>query len=150
VARRIPVGPEIEALRLAVHRPESVAHRLDESLFSDELCRAVYQALASAATLHDAIEAADPAAADLLQRLAVEDTDEDPDDVSIRLLERAGARVLADLQREARSSAAPEEYAAVIGWLKLALEELRDPESFGDAEARLVPWLVARCGGTHE
>jgi DNA primase len=150
VARRMPGGPELEALRLAVHRPEAVAERLDEALFDDQLCRAVFLALASAATLHDAIDAADPEAADLLQRLAVEDTEEDPDDVTIRLLERAGARVLADLQREARSSAAPEEYAAVIGWLKLALEELRDPESFGDAEARLVPWLVARCGGTHE
>jgi hypothetical protein len=149
-AGRLPSGPELEALRLAVRRPEAVAERLDETLFADELCRAVYQALASAATLHEAIAAAEPEAADLLQRLAVEDTEEDPDDVTIRLLERAGARVLADLQSEARSSAAPEEYAAVIGWLKLALEELRDPQSGGDAEARLVPWLVARCGGTHE
>jgi DNA primase len=149
-ARRPPGGAEIEALRLAIHRPEAVADRLDEALFDDELCRAVFRALASAATLHDAIAAADPEAADLLQRLAVEDAEEDPDDVTIRLLERAGARVLADLQREARSSAAPEEYAAVIGWLKLALEELRDRQSGGDAEARLVPWLVARCGGTHE
>jgi DNA primase len=145
-----PGGAELEALRLAVHRPETVAERLDEGLFADELCRAVYRALASATTLHDAIAAADPEAADLLQRLAVEEPEEDPDDVTIRLLERAGARVLAELQSEARSSAAPEEYAAVIGWLKLALEELRDPQSGGDAEARLVPWLVARCGGTHE
>jgi hypothetical protein len=135
---------------LAVHRPETVAERLDEGLFADELCRAVYRALASATTLHDAIAAADAEAADLLQRLAVEEPEEDPDDVTVRLLERAGARVLAELQSEARSSAAPEEYAAVIGWLKLALEELRDPQSGGDAEARLVPWLVARCGGTHE
>jgi DNA primase len=145
-----PAGAELEALRLAVHRPETVAERLDEGLFADELCRAVYRALASATTLHDAIAAADAEAADLLQRLAVEEPEEDPDDVTVRLLERAGARVLAELQSEARSSAAPEEYAAVIGWLKLALEELRDPQSGGDAEARLVPWLVARCGGTHE
>jgi hypothetical protein len=130
-----------------VHRPEAVADRLEAALFADALHRTVFVILVSAATLHEAIQAADPEAADLLQRLAVEDAEEDPDDVMIRLLERAGGRVLGDLQREARTAAAPEDYGAVIGWLKLALEELRNPHSRGDAEARLVPWLVARCGG---
>jgi DNA primase len=137
-------GPELEALRLAVHRPEVVADRLEEQLFADELHRASFRALASAPTLRAAIDSADPDAADLLQRLAVEDTEEDPDDVMIRLLERAGARALVQLQREARGAPAPEEYAAVIGWLKLALEELRSTYSGRDAEARLVPWLVGR------
>jgi DNA primase len=144
---RPSAGPELEALRLAVHRPESVADRLEAALFADELHRSVFVTLVAAATLHEAIQAADPDAADLLQRLAVEDAEEDPDDVMIRLLERAGGRVLGDLQREARTAAAPEDYGAVIGWLKLALEELRNPHSREDAEARLVPWLVARCGG---
>jgi DNA primase len=147
VRARPSAGPELEALRLAVHRPEAVADRLEAALFADELHRTVFVILVSAATLHEAIQAADPEAADLLQRLAVEDAEEDPDDVMIRLLERAGGRVLGDLQREARTAAAPEDYGAVIGWLKLALEELRNPHSRGDAEARLVPWLVARCGG---
>jgi hypothetical protein len=127
-----------------VHRPEAVAERLEDELFADELHRSAFRALASAATLRDAIASADPETADLLQRLAVEDAEEDPDDVVIRLLERAGARELAQLQREARGAPAPEDYAAVIGWLKLALEELRSPQSGRDAEARLVPWLVGR------
>jgi DNA primase len=135
-------GPELEALRLAVHRPETVGDRLEEQLFADDLHRSAFRALASAATLRTAIDSADPDAADLLQRLAVEDAEEDPDDVMIRLLERAGARELVRLQREARGAPAPEEYAAVIGWLKLALEELRSAHSGRDAEARLVPWLV--------
>ncbi len=143
-AGRATGGPELEALRLAVHRPETVADRLEEALFADEPHRASFRALASAPTLRAAIDSADPDAADLLQRLAVEDTYEDPDDVMVRLLERAGQRELLELQREARGSPAPEQYAAVIGWLKLAIEDLRSPESGRDAEARLVPWLAGR------
>jgi DNA primase len=143
-------GPEMEALRLAVHRPEAVANRLQEALFADELHLAAFRALASAATLHEAIATADPDAADLLQRLAVEEAEEDADDVMIRLIERSGARILADLQREARTAPSPEEYAAAVGWIKLALEELRVPQTREDAEARLVPWLVARVEAVHE
>jgi DNA primase len=144
---RVPTGPELEALRLAVHRPEAVAGRLEEGLFADELYRAGFGALSSATTLHEAISGADPEVADLLQRLAVEDTDEDADDVMVRLLERSGARVLADLQRQARGSATPERFAASISWVKLAVEELRNPLRREEVEARLVPWLLARTEG---
>jgi DNA primase len=143
-------GSEVEALRLAVHRPEEVGERLDDVLFDDDLHRAAFGALVSASTLHDAIAGADPDVAALLQRLAVEDTEEDADDVIIRLLERAGSRVLADLQLEARSSAAPEQYGTIIAWLKIALEELRNPQSSRASEARLIPWLVARTEGANE
>jgi len=143
-------GSEVEALRLAVHRPEAVGERLDDVLFDDDLHRAAFGALVSASTLHDAIAGADPDVADLLQRLAVEDTEEDADDVIIRLLERAGSRVLADLQLEARSSPAPEQYGTIIAWLKIALEELRNPQSSRASEARLIPWLVARTEGANE
>jgi DNA primase len=143
-------GPELEALRLAVHRPDAVADRLEDGLFADELYRAGFRALLSATTLHEAIAGADPEVADLLQRLAVEDADEDPDDVMIRLVERAGARVLVDLQREARASPAPEQFATSISWVKLAIEELRNPITREEAEARLVPWLMARLEEAHE
>ena len=147
VIERLPGGPELEALRLTVHRPEAVAGRLAEALFAEELYRAAFGALSSATTLHEAISGAEPEVADLLQRLAVEDTDEDPDDVMIRLMERAGDRVLADLQRQARGSAAPEQFAASISWVKLAVEELRNPLTREEVEARLVPWLLARTEG---
>jgi hypothetical protein len=110
----------------------------------------VFLALASATTLHEAIATADPDAADLLQRLAVEEAEEDADDVMIRLLEECGKRVLRDLEREARGSGSPEGYAPTVGWIKLALEELRTPQTREDAEARLVPWLVTRLEGEHE
>ncbi len=93
--RPVPVavgGPELEALRLAVHRPEAVADRLELVLFAHPLARACFEVLSEATTLHDAIEAADPQAADLLQRLVVEDTDADTDDVMVRFVERAGQR----------------------------------------------------------
>jgi DNA primase len=143
----LPGGPELEALRLTVHRPEAVVGRLEEGLFADQRYRAGFLALSSATTLHEAISSAEPEVADLLQRLAVEDTDEDPDDVMIRLLERSGARVLTDLQRQARGSAAPEQFAPSISWVKLAVEELRNPITREEAEARLVPWLLARTEG---
>jgi DNA primase len=149
VTGMVTAGPELEALRLAVHQPEAVADRLAEPLFADELHLAAFRALAAATTLHDAIATADPDAADLLQRLAVEDAEEDADDVMIRLIERAGNRVLAELQREARAAPSPEEFAPVVGWLKVALEDLRKPETRQGAEARLVPWLVARGEAQH-
>ncbi len=136
---REPAGPELEALRLAVHRPEDVAHRIEEVLFADELHLAAFRALASSSTLHEAIDTADPAAAALLQRVAVEDTVADPDDVVARLAQEAGRRALDKLRAEARTS----EDAAValsptVGWLKLTLEQLPDVE----ASNRLVAWLV--------
>ena len=77
----------------------SVDHRRVRStpgLFTDDLNYAVYQALVSTPTLRDAVESADPAAADLLQRLAVEDTEADPADVVARLVEEAARRELRD------------------------------------------------------
>jgi hypothetical protein len=127
-----------------------MVERLREALVADELHLAAYRALASTATLHEAIATADPDAAELLTRLAVEDPDEDADDVMIRLMEQAGKRVLDDLQREARTAPSPEGYAPVVGWLKVTLEELRQPHSRRAAEERLVPWLVARSEAAHE
>ncbi len=94
--------PEIEALRLVVHHPNNVAGRIDITLFSSELARAAFEELASAMTLHGAIESAAPEVADLLSQLGVEDSQEDPDDVLRRLVEQATVRELAELRREAR------------------------------------------------
>jgi DNA primase len=144
-------GPELEALRLAVHRPEEVASRLERNLFAHPLARAAFDALFAAPTFHAAVEAADPQAAELLQRLAVEETDADPDDIMIRLVERATQRALRELQAEMRQAdpAGQAEYAPTVAWLKLALETMRsdDVSRHGaavDAEERLVGWLVAR------
>jgi DNA primase len=137
--RREPGGPELEALRLTVHRRGEVVERLHPVLFADERNLAAFSALAAAPTVHDAIAAAPPEAADLLQRLAVEEASADPDDVVSRLVDRAAHRALVELEAEAR--AAPEQALAVsatVAWLQLTLADLPS----ADAADRLVAWLV--------
>jgi DNA primase len=132
--------PELEALRLVVHRPTEVADRIDIGLFSSELARETFEQLASAMTLADAIESASPEVADLLAQLAVEDTVEDPGDVLRRLAEQAATRALGELRRDARSaapSAGHNELAERSGRLRLALEAVRSVEPGPDYEKRL-------------
>ena len=132
-------GPELEGLRLAVHRRAEVVPMLHEVLFSDELHLSAFRALTSAPSLREAIDAADPAAASLLQRLAVEDTDSDPHDILDLLVRRAGERALNELEADARTSEDRAlELSPTVGWLKLTLEQLPDP----DAAGRLVAWLA--------
>ncbi|MBV8237095.1 MAG: DNA primase [Acidimicrobiia bacterium] len=135
---------EEEALLLAVDNRDEMQQRLHEVLFGDELTAAAYRALMATATLHDALEIADPAAADLLQRLAVEDPSQDADNVVGRLAREAGIRALRELEAAARDADDPAAFAPAIGWLKLTVEELRDPVSAVDASDRLVRWLVDR------
>jgi DNA primase len=144
-AARVPgrEGPEIEALRLAVHRPEEVADRLHEVLFVDPVVLAGYRALCASTTLAQAIEASEPETASMLQRLAVEDTDVVADDVLVRLAREAGTRVVAELEAQARRGDALT-YASQIGWLKQTMEELSDPATGIDATGRLVRWIVDR------
>ena len=141
-------GPEIEALRLAVHRPESIADRLHEVLFTSPVALAAYRALCASDTLHQALERADadaPAAATLLRRLAVEDADSDLDDVLARLADEAAKRAVADLEAAFRSSDDPMVYAGDLAWLKLTIEELHaDRVTAVEATGRLVRWLVTR------
>lgn len=103
-AAKIP-PPEIEALRLAVHHPERVAGRAHLALFRNELARAAFEQLATSLTLHSAIEDASPEVGELLSRLAVQDSEEDPDDVLCRLVDRAAVAELGELRRQARTGA---------------------------------------------
>jgi DNA primase len=137
-------GPDVEALRLAVHRPHDVAHLLDVSMFTDDLHVAAYRALAEAATLHDAIESADPAAAALLQRLAVEETDADPADVVSLLLRQVIGRVI---ERERQRVVDGDGDAATMGWLKVEWDQLLpDSPTRVEASERLVAFLAERGG----
>ena len=144
-------GPELEALRLAVHHPEQVADRLEMVLFAHPLARAGFDVLSTSTTLHEAIGAADPQAADLLQRLAVEDTDAEVDDVMARLVQRAGQRAVRQLEAEMRQADPGQQAAFVptVTWLKLTLEMLHAEDRASrpaalEAERGLVGWLMAR------
>jgi DNA primase len=142
-------GSELEALRLAVHRPEEVAAQLEAVLFEHPIARSAFDVLSCASTLHEAIEAADPQTADLLQRLAVEDSEASAGDVMTRLIERAGTRALRDLQAQMRQAdpTAQAELSPTVGWLKLSIEALRPDDGTATdttaAQERLVRWLVA-------
>ncbi|HEV3401804.1 MAG TPA: DNA primase [Acidimicrobiales bacterium] len=140
--RRARGGPEVEALRLAVHQPEQMAGRLHEALFEDDVVLSAWRALASTSSVHEAIAAADPSAAALLQRLAVEETDTEADDVLARLADEAGQRALARLEAAARNDDDPGRYGPLTTWLKLVIEELREPATRVDATDRLVRWLA--------
>jgi len=134
-------GPEVEALRLAVHRPEEVADRLHDALFADPVVLAGYRALCSATTLPQAIDGAEPEVASLLRRLAVEDPATSPDDVLARLATEAANRAVAALSAEAVRSGQP---ITDVAWLKLTVAEVQEPATSVDATGRLVRWLVDR------
>jgi hypothetical protein len=107
--------------------------------------------LAAAPDLHAAVERADPQSAGLLQRVAVEETSVDPDDVTIRLVDRAVQKELQELQSEMREAPTDQmaAYSPAIAWLQLGLERMRiddarQRDAALEAQQLLVAWLVER------
>ncbi len=146
--RRIPRDTaESEALRLYVWRRDEVGPRLDESLFRDPVALTAFHALTSTPTVADAVAAAgadDPVAGDFLQRLAVEETDADVDDVVTRLVDEAATAAMASLKAEARVAEDPFTVGEAIAWLNLRIMELREPETNEVARGQLLGWLTGR------
>jgi DNA primase len=144
--------PGLEALRLAVHRPEEVAERLEEVLFEDDLQRRTLRALLESENLHQAVEGAPPDVADLLRRLAVEepmagdDALADPVDAVVsQLIRSASRRGLAELGASVRSQGGDlGDVAAETARVRHWLEELDSPESGRAAADRLLAWLLGR------
>jgi DNA primase len=133
--------PGLEALRLAIHRPEEVAHRLEAALFSDGLQRMAFEVLITSDDLHQAIDTSPPPVRALLVRLTVEEPTGEPDEVVSQLVRDAVRRQLTLATREARTSAeAAAEAAAASVWV----QELDDPAASTAATARLVAWLVVK------
>src|SRR5262249_52989919 len=77
-----------DVLRWAIHSPELVADWLDESLLVDPVARAAFVQLSQAAELHDALATSEGPVRALLERLAVEEPqdDDEPETVRARLL----------------------------------------------------------------
>jgi len=136
--------PGLEALRLAIHRPEEVADRLESVLFRDDLQRAAFDVLAGADAqrLHQVIEDAPPEVRALLVRLTVEEPMGRPEEVVLQLVRDAARGELSVITAEARtSSEAAAEAAEVASWV----QELDDPKSSVATTARLVAWLMVRA-----
>ncbi len=142
-------GAEVDALRLAVHQPESVGHLLDEVLFEDELHAAVFRALAPGGTMHDVLERCDPGAADLLQRLVVEEATADPDNVASVLTAAAARRELRRLDAANRRDFDVER-SQRIAWLKLAIEQVDPDDADPGVRAQLLAWLADEAEGPEE
>jgi len=135
-------GPEIEALRLAVHRPGEVAEHLDAALFDSELAAATYEALLEAETLRDAIDSAPPDAADLLQRLVVEETESDASDVIAGLVYHAAGRALDRLESMSRANPDDLDVLRQIGVVHGLREKAQPPEPEPHALDELVRWII--------
>jgi DNA primase len=148
-------GPGMEALKLAVHRPEDVADRVHAVLFTDAVQREAFTALLEHDSVHDAVESASPEVASLLRRVTVEEPlAGDPelgdpvDSVVTVLLRAAMRRALSDMEVRTRSGDVPwQERAAETAQVRLWLDELDDSTTWRDASDRLVAWLVERDRG---
>jgi DNA primase len=142
----------LEALRLAVHRPELAANRLEPFLFSDPDLRAAFEALLDAASLPAAIDEAPAPAAALLRRVAVEEPLIDPSfgadpvgPVVAQLLRAAVRRAIAELESALRRGSIPiSEGGAQVARVHALVEQLEDPLSGPVAEQALLDWLADR------
>jgi DNA primase len=145
-------GPGLEALKLAVHRPEDVASRLQPVMFIDEVQHDAFVALLEHDDLHDAIATASPAVAALLRRVTVEEPlvgdpalGDPVDSVVAVLLHAAARRALGEVEIESRvSSDAWQSRSAQTTQVRLWLAELDDPAAGRAAADRLVAWLSER------
>jgi len=137
--------PGLEALRLAIHRPEDMGDRLEAALFSDPVQRAAFVALVEADDLGEAIDEAPSRVQKLLVRLTVEEPRSEPDEVVSQLVRDVVRRELPQLAVEARTSdQALTDAREAAGWL----QELDDPATAAEASRRLVAWLLVRARTT--
>jgi DNA primase len=145
VKRRGPLqdSPELEALKLAVHRRDEIAELLVPELFSDELCATTYDLLLVCGTLHEVIEKGGPEVAEVVQRLSVEDSQAEPIDVAARLWEPYLESLMAESTSEmsVADASAQIEIAREHTWLRLKLEDVREPLRQAGAIADLLAWV---------
>ena len=136
---------EVEALRLLTGRREEIVDRLAPVLFTEGLTRRSYEALAAAPDVHTVVGGDDMEVASLVTRVSVEESFAEVDDVINLLAREAGLRVLRSLERTARMSEDPLEYAPLLGWLKLQVDLLGGDQQETESAGQLVAWLAAEA-----
>ena len=128
---------EIEVLRLLVHRWSETARFLVDALFADDVNLLVFRALAEAdGDVRHALEVADPMAAELLGRLAVEEPSTEPEVEAIRLIIDVARRRL-DVMRATGDPTLASIQTVVMNWM----EDLRRDETKDAAAGQLLRWL---------
>lgn len=140
---------ETEGLRLLMQHPDQMRPLVLAELFADELHAAVYDQLARFESLHDAIAQSETDVAEAIQRLSVEESTAEPEDVAGLLWSHYLKRRIEDHQIQARSARTPADIAAFStdnAWFKGQLDELQDPDRRGPAVAGLLGWLLTPPG----
>lgn len=143
--------PGLEALKVAVHRPDLVADRLDTCLFIDPVQRRTFDILLNAESLAEAVDGADEQSASLLRQLIVDEPfvaetelGDPVQAVVAQLIRSATRRALEELMAQTRVT--PGGFAqntTTVATVKRLLMELDDPATAGPAESALVAWLAA-------
>jgi DNA primase len=152
LAAALRPGPGLEALKLAVHRPEDVVDRVHAVLFTDPVQRLAFVALLEHDSVHEAVETASPEVGSLLRRVIVEEPmSGDPelgdpvDSVVAGMLRGAARRALSDIEIESRvSDDSWQTRAAETVQVRLWLDQLDESGSGRDAADQLVAWLVQK------
>jgi DNA primase len=141
-------SPELEALRLLVSRGDEIGPWLHEALFSDDLTLAAYRALHAAHVagedLRTAIDRADPAAADLIRRVMVQDTEADPEDVVELLVNNAVQQALTEIERRLRNESDLDAQRVLLiqhSEVRALLVGLRESDARKEAREQLLAWL---------
>ncbi len=136
-------SPELEALKLLVHRSDEMAELLSGDLFADPLCAAVYELISTNDGLHDVMSSGGPEVAELVQRLSVDESEAEPMDVAARLWENLVEMEMASSKETlglADAASRPEIFRHHT-WLRLQLEEIRNPGRRVEVIAELLAWL---------
>jgi DNA primase len=130
-------GAEWTVLRLLVHRWDDIAAMVIPAMFADGDVRRAVEALAGAGgDVHGALESADPAVAEILVRVAVEEAANEPASEAVLLLRSAVERALVQLRTRSDAAAFLAESARVRSLLH-ALEGAPGENAFGE----LLGWL---------
>lgn len=140
---------EFVAVALLLQDWDAIAPWLVEELFSSEIARRGFVALATAAdstsgTLFDnAMSLADPDVRELLERAAVADIDVDPPSVAFDLIGVAVRRILATRTRIVDSAEILADREA-----RQRLEDITVERTAQEAATALLGWLVDRSGAS--
>jgi hypothetical protein len=111
-----------------------------EQLFVSERNLAAFRALVATANVQEALATVDPGASEVLLRLAVEETDSDPEEAVARLVQEAARRAVVDES----SRALQRDEAIDLREPKMAIEALLDPTTRREAIEQLLTWLGSR------
>ena len=143
---------ETDLLRWAIHEPELVVDWLEPYLFTDPVARAAFEQVASAASIHDALDASEGQVREVLERLAVEVTIEDDEPATLRARLMVNA-VVPPAERVLTKFVRADDPRA--NDLKVLLDALADSRAAGDWEAvqhnaiQLLGWVAEGSRGAN-